>query len=97
MPVLRQGYRDLRAGNVTLNLSMSVGILAALATGETFTSALMTLVVLISEQLEVCVCVCVSVPVSVSARVRLCVYLSHTQPLHERGHPGRARHGGDLH
>ena len=57
---------------------MSVGILAALATGETFTSALMTLVVLISEQLEVCVCVgvclclCLCLCLSVSVYVSFC-------------------------
>jgi Cu+-exporting ATPase len=52
-PVLKHGWADLRARRVSLSLSMSIGILAALGTGETFTSALMTLVVLLSEQLEV--------------------------------------------
>lgn len=52
-PVLKHGLADLRARRVTLSLSMSIGILAALGTGESFTSSLMTLVVLISEQLEV--------------------------------------------
>jgi cation transport ATPase len=51
-PAVQQALRDVRNGKVTLNVSMSVGILAALGTGETLTSSLMTLVILISEVLE---------------------------------------------
>jgi cation transport ATPase len=51
-PAVQQALRDVRNGKVTLNVSMSVGLLAALGTGETLTSSLMTLVILISEVLE---------------------------------------------
>jgi cation transport ATPase len=51
-PAVQQALRDVRNGKVTLNVSMSVGILAALGTGETLTSSLMTLVILVSEVLE---------------------------------------------
>jgi heavy metal translocating P-type ATPase len=51
-PTLQSAIGDLSRRKVSLDLSMSIGLLAALFSGETFTSSLMTLVVLVSNELE---------------------------------------------
>ncbi len=49
---VRSALLDLSHRRVTMDLSMSIGIVAALATGQTLTSSLMTLTVLLSHEFE---------------------------------------------
>ncbi len=49
---VRTAFLDLSHRRVTMDLSMSIGIIAAAATGQTLTSSLMTLTVLVSHEFE---------------------------------------------
>ncbi len=51
-PILRQATLALRRWRMTMELSMSIAVLAALAIGEFFTGAVIVLFVLVAEVLE---------------------------------------------
>jgi Cu+-exporting ATPase len=52
VPIVREAIGALRQRRMTMELSMSIAILAALAIGELFTSAVIVLFVLVAEILE---------------------------------------------
>jgi heavy metal translocating P-type ATPase len=51
-PIVHQAWQDLRDRRMTMELSMTVALVAALAIGEFFTALMITLFVLVAEVLE---------------------------------------------
>jgi Cd2+/Zn2+-exporting ATPase/Cu+-exporting ATPase len=51
-PIFREALANLRARRMTMELSMTIALVAALAVGESFTALVITLFVLIAEVLE---------------------------------------------
>jgi len=55
-PILREAFENIKERRMTMELSMSIAILAAAAISEFFTALIVTFFVLVAEELDVIAC-----------------------------------------